>query len=130
MSESINDRIRKYRNLRKLTQVEVAESLGMKSSTYSQMERGGSITTDRLIKIAHLLTVDVRELLFGNFYNFTVPKPEITPKLQEFNIDLTLKEINYIKILRFLEKSDRRDVIEYMEQKYHNALHKKPQKKD
>lgn len=30
MSETINDRIRKYRNLRKLTQVEVAKSLGMK----------------------------------------------------------------------------------------------------
>ncbi len=101
MSETINERIRKYRNLRKLTQIEVAKSLGMKSSTYSQMERGGSIITDRLIKIAHLLTVDVRELIFGKFYDFTVPKPEPPSKLKEFNIVLTLKEINYIKIFVF-----------------------------
>ena len=39
MSETINQRIALYRKIANLTQTQAAEKLGMKCSTYSQMER-------------------------------------------------------------------------------------------
>ena len=47
MDKLINQRIALYRKMANLTQTEVAEKMGMKCSTYSQMERKGSISSER-----------------------------------------------------------------------------------
>ena len=39
MGDTINERIALYRKMANLTQTEAAEKMGMKYSTYSQMER-------------------------------------------------------------------------------------------
>ena len=48
-----------------MTQVELANVLDMKPSTYSQMERRGKISAYDLIRIAKVLNVSVSFLLFG-----------------------------------------------------------------
>ncbi|MEE1075325.1 MAG: helix-turn-helix domain-containing protein [Acutalibacteraceae bacterium] len=66
MNETINQRIFYYRKLAGITQAEAAEQMGMKLSTYSQMERKGKITTDKLLKIAKILNVNSDILLNGS----------------------------------------------------------------
>ena len=55
--KEVNRRIALYRKMANLTQTEVAEKMGMKCSTYSQMERKGSISTERLLTICKILGV-------------------------------------------------------------------------
>ena len=52
---TLNDRIAKYRKLANLTQTDMAEKLNIKCSTYSQMERKGIISADRLFEMARFL---------------------------------------------------------------------------
>jgi len=65
MKETINQRIARCRKNCHMTQTEVAEKLGLKCSTYSQMERKGRITVDRIIKLAELFNVSVNYLMHG-----------------------------------------------------------------
>ena len=58
MDKSINKRVRIYRKRAGLTQNELAERLGMKGSTYSQMEREGNIPANRLLQIADVLGIE------------------------------------------------------------------------
>ena len=129
MSFEINKRITMYRKLLNLSQKTVAELMDMKSSTYSQMERGGSVTCDRLIRLSEIFGISPILLLCGNEQN-DISNPEGNTLLREgtfferdkFNsnppIVLSKKEENYIKILRNLSKQDRDEVIEFLEQKY------------
>ena len=64
MSE-INKRVTHYRKEARLTQVQVADLIGMKSSSYSQMERLGDISAERIVKLAEVFKIDVRLLLYG-----------------------------------------------------------------
>ena len=57
MNLEINKRVVYYRKQKHLTQATVAERIGMKSSTYSQMERKGNITGEMIIKIAKIFEV-------------------------------------------------------------------------
>ncbi len=65
MANEINDRIKKYRKERKLTQAELAAKIGVKTSTYSQMEREGNIKVDMALKIAEALNVDPNLIVYG-----------------------------------------------------------------
>ena len=65
MPETINQRICFYRKKLKLTQSQVGKMLGVKTSTYSQMERRGNITCENLIKLSEILSVDTLTLLYG-----------------------------------------------------------------
>lgn len=123
MSETINERIKFWRKKRGLSQAELAEKLGMKSSTYSQCERNGIISCEMLIKVAHILTVDVRELLFGKFYDFTVPKPDT--KINKTDFSPTPVEINTLKIIRNLPKPIQKDILSYINEKYKLDKYKK-----
>ncbi len=118
MPETINQRIARYRKLRGYSQAYVADYLGLKSSTYSQRERSNDISCDMLIKLAFLLEIDVRELLFGNYYKFTFPPPEEKKPEPEPEIKYTTTEKNIIKILRNMPASTRKETIIYINQKY------------
>ncbi len=65
MANEINERIKKYRKERKLTQGELAAKIGVKTSTYSQMEREGNIKVDMALKIAEALNVDPNLIVYG-----------------------------------------------------------------
>ena len=58
MAYTINQRVAIYRKMANLTQTEAAERLGMKCSTYSQMERKGNISVDKLMAIAEVFGVN------------------------------------------------------------------------
>ena len=61
----INKRIKEIRSKKRFTQEDLAEKLGMKISTYSQMERTGKISCETLIEIARILKTDIRYFLYG-----------------------------------------------------------------
>ena len=63
MAYTINQRVAIYRKMANLTQTEAAERLGMKCSTYSQMERKGNISVDKLMAIAEVFGVNPAVLL-------------------------------------------------------------------
>lgn len=81
--ETINQRVRKYRKELFLSQADVAGMLGMKTSTYSQMERMGNITCETLLKLAEIFKVDALKLLYGE----DMPKKEIKD-IKEFKADI------------------------------------------
>ena len=63
MGYTVNQRVAIYRKMANLTQTEAAERLGMKCSTYSQMERKGHISVDKLIAIAAAFGIEPSILL-------------------------------------------------------------------
>lgn len=65
MPSSINERIRKYRKEKKYSQGQLAAKLGIKTSTYSQMEREGNITADMVLKIAAVLKIEPSLIFLG-----------------------------------------------------------------
>ena len=81
--ETINQRVKKQRKELFLSQADVAQMLGMKTSTYSQMERMGNITCETLLKLTEILKVDVLKLLYGE----DMPKKEMKD-INEFKADI------------------------------------------
>lgn len=135
MSETINQRIALYRKLANLTQTEAAEKMGMKCSTYSQMERKGSISTERLLALADIFGVKPDVLLYDTKFqspgqvNFFSNESATGSQLRQsvpFSdknfgpspFIVTHKEESIIKILRNLPKSDYDDIISLINQKY------------
>lgn len=100
--KTINQRVKNYRKARSLSQAQVAEMLDMKSSTYSQYERRGNITCERLIKLSEILNVSCNTLLFGEMSEpapLPVPKPEKS--------DFTNREKMLISALRIMPAKKR-----------------------
>lgn len=138
MSESINQRIALYRKLANLTQTEAAEKLGMKCSTYSQMERKGSISAEKLIALADIFGVTPETLLYDvparGILNFThneslgkekvhQPEPVISSDPSSYFV-ATHKEESIIKILRNLPREDYEEIIGMINEKYQTAKKK------
>lgn len=135
MSESINKRVQKCRKLANLSQSETAERMGIKCSTYSQMERQGRISGERLLQLAEIFGVDSNYLLTGHSTSNVpvvelIKEPEVKKptvlKQEHFSPEypqliLTKNEENYIKILRNLSKEDHREVVELLQEKYKNS---------
>ncbi len=65
MAETLNQGIKRYRKKLGYTQEYVANQIGEKLSTYSQMERKGNITCKLLIELTEILQVDALTLLYG-----------------------------------------------------------------
>ncbi len=116
--DNVNERIIKYRNIAKQTQTEVAEKLDIKCSTYSQLERKGIVSADRLFKLSEIFGVSPCMLFKGeepckNTTFFTAPEP-IFPKTEVFVA--TKKEQNIIKIIREFDKTDYNRVMELIQE--------------
>ena len=107
MDKTINAKIKNLRQQAGLSQEEVAKRIGMKNSTYSQMERNGRITCEKLIQIAQALEVDVNFVLFET----ETPKKEINIEEQLVSVNLNNREHNVIKMFRSL--SNKKKVIAY-----------------
>ena len=113
MSESINERIAKYRRFAGYSQEQVANYLGIKSSTYSQRERLGNVTCDFLIKVAEFLNISPVVLLLGT---------DIEPftEDEEFSLRLNHTEINHIRMLRMISKDEKKEILEETYKKFKN----------
>lgn len=139
MTDSINERIRKYRISKKLKQSELGEKLGLKCSTYSQMERKGTISVEMALKIAKILEIDPALIIYGNEtedkLEFTPIKPqkvtanapmtvidgiygEVKKKEteSEFPFELSNTEKNIISIYHNLSKPKQRQIREFIDE--------------
>ncbi len=123
MLNEINQRIRTVRKELGIKQKDVAKMLGIKESTYSQMERTGYITCDTAIKLARMFDTDLNYLLLGLEQTAVIPpekkEQEIKPFVEE-KLVLTPNEESIITILRHFNKQDREECIAFIEKKYHN----------
>ena len=142
-NETINQRVAKCRKLADLNQAEAAEKLGMKTSSYSQMERKGKISAERLLKLAQIFNVHPNVLLYGDAYmpfpeetqQVSISKPVVAddntllasqpitepvtvPENIVSNSILTNTEENIIKIYRNLSKEDRAEVKAFILDKF------------
>ena len=141
--ETVNQRIARYRKFRGFSQAELAMRIGMKSSTYSQMERGGNISTKRLLLIARELKVEPEVLLMGEEsypptsaettrfgqepvipwppVNSTVPTQTVQQKPEvkyEPAFNFSKHEENFIKIYRYISQEDRDEIDRLLNEKY------------
>ena len=110
MALEINQRIKTERKSQGYTQEFIADALGMRESTYSQMERSGKVSAETLLKIANILNVDIRYFLYGD--------EAYSPKQIAKTNDYTAQEECVLKILRNFNSKDRNDVLNYIEDKY------------
>lgn len=130
--DNVNERIVKCRKLANLTQTDMAEKLNIKCSTYSQMERKGIITAERLFEMANIFGVTPCHLYNGeepckkeasynfapnenNALQFKEPEPVI-PQKEMFVV--TKKEENIIKLIRSLSKPNYAKTIKFIEDIY------------
>ena len=128
MPLEINQRIACCRKLRNMTQSDLAQMLNIKTSTYSQMERKGDITAERLIKIADFLNVDIKFLLFGEeWQEIILAKPPERILLKEEKVKkkeetpeyiLTAKEKRIIAIWRYFSQKNKNEFIAVIEKMY------------
>ncbi len=138
MENDINVRIRKYRKAKKMTQEELGNALGMKCSTYSQMERKGKITVGMAQKIADILDVDPDMIMYGEkttslpfpppienpplkFADSSNPfdqsksnGPEIITAYKSGEFLISVEETRLIKELRHLSLEQQREVAEFI----------------
>ena len=143
MSYTINQRVAIYRKMANLTQTEAAERLGMKCSTYSQMERKGNISVDKLMAIAEVFGVSPAVLLrdpmeLQSRQPAAAPaepapekpaptilrEPTFTPSSRPPFV-ITRNEENMLTILRNLPKADLEEVRSLINEKYQNSKKKK-----
>lgn len=137
MTGSINQRVATCRKLAGLTQAEAAEKLGMKCSTYSQMERKGNISAQMVLDLANIFKVHPNVIYYGED-NYTAPAEEndfTTQLLKQTMVEpvfpadpdfvLSKQEESFIKLLRTLQKSDREEIREFAYSKYMNRKEKK-----
>jgi transcriptional regulator with XRE-family HTH domain len=139
MDKLINQRIALYRKMANLTQTEVAEKMGMKCSTYSQMERKGSISSERLLALSKILGVNPEMLLYDSsedkkidFSGNEISASKLNQTNNPFSDNsyspapfiATHKEESIIKILRNLPKPYYDEVINFIDSKYKESKNK------
>ena len=130
MAETINQRVIKCRRLLNMTQTDVADRMGLKCSTYAQMERKGIISAERLLMIAEIFEVSPAYLLSGeedskysasslaesaeqNSENILKQPQPALPQKEVFVI--TKKEENLVKMIRNFSKPNYNRVIKLIE---------------
>ncbi len=113
---SVNQRIRMCRKERGLNQTCVAEVLGIKTSTYSQMERKGYITCENLKILAEVLEVSIEYLLYGIKTEKDVGVIPPNTKRYEFLEDISNSELKILRQTLFHLKREKRNLV------YHYAI--------
>ena len=131
--KTVNERIAKYRRLSNIKQRDMAEKLGMKGSTYSQMEREGIVSAERLFQMAEIFGITPCELYNGvepcksNISNPQTPtdnpstlifQQSTMPKIEKEIFTVTKKEENLIKIIRNLSKPNYDKTMKFIEEIY------------
>lgn len=92
---AIGDRIRKYRELSRMTQEQLSESCSLSTGYIGHLERGTrSPSLETLVKISQILRVSLDDLVFG--------KTEINNNMIKI-LALTLEEKDPKKVKVFLK---------------------------
>ena len=92
---AIGDRIRKYRELSRMTQEQLSESCSLSTGYIGHLERGTrSPSLETLVKISQILRVSLDDLVFG--------KTEINNNMIKI-LALTLEEQDPEKVKVFLK---------------------------
>jgi len=119
MAYEINKRIKYYRMKRGISQSTVADALDIKLSSYSQCERKGQITAERLKIIAKVLKIDVINLLTDIEEIPDITEPIKPPMIDPENPhNLTKKEKRFIDKFRSLPKEAQNEVVEQIQEIY------------
>ncbi len=83
MGNEINERIRYYRELKKLSQEALGEAVGLAGNAFSKREREGNFKVEEIIDIAKFLDIDPDLIIYGEEkkveYEMTpaIPKPVV-----------------------------------------------------
>ncbi len=132
MKSSVNERIKEMRNKRGYTQAQFAELLGLKCSTYSQMERIGTISVEMAKHISKVLEIDSDYIIYGKKYEKPIDfSPATKPTLiandpQIFfekikngdeHLVLNVQEKNLIKNFRQLKKNEQQELFAFIQSK-------------
>lgn len=119
MRGPINERVAYYRKLANLSQTDTAEALNMKYSTYSQMERKGTISGDMIMRLAEVFGVRPEYLLYDPETKYPGAVTEGNALLtarqhiaapSDDQMILTHKEQNIIKIYRNMVKAGKTEM--------------------
>lgn len=129
--KNLNQRIAYYRNVAGYTQEQAAEKLGIKTSTYSQMERDGNVYVERFFILSEFFNVPPCEMYYGvpskcneeKDESRTIPTGiEVTPQtanqptpvIPVIYDDLVLSNSykNHLKIVTNLSKEHRQAVFD------------------
>lgn len=96
----VNEKIKKIRELKDLSQEQVAEKLGLATSSYSKIERGlTNISLTRLEEIAQIFNINATDLLENsnqviclisenNSSNYYGTQPEMTAELEKYKLTI------------------------------------------
>lgn len=117
----INKKVKELRKKRGYIQQQIAEILGMKTSTYSQMERSGKIPVQIILKLADVFNVEAIEIMVPENSGLMIDpsnKPfaklaQDAVKSEDFfeeKLVLTNREENAIIMLRNLSAEDREKI--------------------
>ena len=106
----LQDTLRAIRNMRGMTQQQVAEKLGVDRSTYTYYETGKTnVDVDTLLKVADILNASYKDLLEGN------TKASDSLKSTDAYQTLTSEEKDLIDKYRSLKVFQRKKVVAEIE---------------
>ena len=121
---AINEKIYDFRRSAHLTQTQLADLLGIKHSTYSQMERYGSVSVEMLTRIAAALGKKPSDFFETDPVGMRQPEPVISNE-GEIDFIMTHNDRLIVKMYHFLPKESKEKVMAFMNEQYHAARKKK-----
>ena len=87
----IGSKIKRIREMRGITQEEIAEKLSLTAQAYGRMERGEtSISTERMVKIADALGVNPEEIMRFDENKFVISGNSNNGEASESNLQFNL----------------------------------------
>ena len=127
--KTINQRVRELRIARNIKQQKIADFLGMKFSTYSQMEREGNISAEKLKHIAKFFKVDYEFLIDGENSDLQSKYDAVRQEIEEqyrkkygFLEAFSDAELKHIKMISYLSKAKRKSVYKYAYKLFKNEI--------
>ena len=138
MDLQINERIKKCRIEKKMSQKELGAAIGMKMNAYSRMEREGNITVEDALAIAAVLGVDPDVLIYGKKQleftaveptvlvaddprknaNFLNDAPQVTVNYHSGEFEINNEEKNLVTIFRNLSDEKKQELRDFLSNNY------------
>ena len=112
----VNERIQLCRKERELTQTRVAKVLGIKTCTYSQLERKGYVTCETLKILSRFFDVSPIYLLYGTEDENARSTGEPYESRYDFLENISDAELKVLRETVFYLNRDKRNII------YHYAI--------
>lgn len=104
----INQRVKKLRKQNKYSQKNIGNLLGMKTSTYSQMEREGNFNGDELVLLADFFKVDVKTFLYDD-----IPETPVIIEIPDDYYQLNRREYDLMTMYRCVNKESKAEIFKF-----------------